>query len=127
MPAVNTVTGPIDSAALGFTLMHEHVYVLTEGLTPNFPHIWDRKARIEQAASALGEAKARGVSTMVDLTVMGLGRDVTLVADAAREAGMQIVAATGLYTYDEVPRYFETRDVDHMAGFFVHDIESGIQ
>jgi len=40
---------------------------------------------------------------------------------------MQIIAATGLYTYDEVPRYFENRGVDHMTDLFVRDIEVGIQ
>jgi phosphotriesterase-related protein len=127
MPTVNTATGPVDTSALGFTLMHEHIYVLTEGVNANFPHLWDRDARMKQATADLAEAKAHGVSTMVDLTVLGLGRDIAFVSEAARRSGMQIIAATGLYTYDEVPRYFEHRDVDHMAGLFVRDIESGIQ
>ncbi len=127
MPTVNTATGPIDTSALGFTLMHEHIYVLTEGVNANFPHLWDRAARMKQAIADLAEAKAHGVSTMVDLTVLGLGRDIAFVSEAARGSGMHIIAATGLYTYDEVPRYFEHRDVDHMADLFVRDIESGIQ
>jgi phosphotriesterase-related protein len=127
MPTVNTATGPVDTSALGFTLMHEHIYVLTEGVNANFPNLWDRAARMKQATADLAEAKAHGVSTMVDLTVLGLGRDIAFVSEAARGSGMQVIAATGLYTYDEVPRYFEHRDVDHMAGLFVRDIESGIQ
>jgi phosphotriesterase-related protein len=107
--------------------MHEHIYVLTEGVNANFPHLWDRAARMKQAIADLAEAKAHGVSTMVDLTVLGLGRDIAFVSEAARRSGMQVIAATGLYTYDEVPRYFEHRDVDHMADLFVRDIESGIQ
>jgi phosphotriesterase-related protein len=127
MPTINSVTGPIDTSTLGFTLMHEHVFVLTESVMQNFPHLWDREARMKQAVADLSAAKAHGVSTMVDLTVLGLGRDVAFVRDAARQSGMQIIAATGVYTYDEVPRYFELRDVDHMASLFVHDIEAGIQ
>ena len=42
MPNVNTAAGPVDTAQLGFTLMHEHIYVLTEGLAHNFPHLWNR-------------------------------------------------------------------------------------
>jgi phosphotriesterase-related protein len=127
MPTVNTVTGPVDTTKLGFTLMHEHIYVLTEGVTHTFPHLWDREARIGQAAGQLAEAKAHGVDTMVDLTVLGLGRDVTLVREAAARSGMQVIVATGLYTYDEVPRHFEHRDIDYMADLFVRDIEQGIQ
>jgi len=39
MPTVNTATGPVDTPKLGFTLMHEHVYVLTEGVVQTFPHL----------------------------------------------------------------------------------------
>ena len=127
MPTVNTATGPVETSQLGFTLMHEHVYVLTEGLYQTFPHLWDREARVRQASEQLAEAKAHGVSTMVDLTVMGLGRDVTLVREAAQASGMNVIVATGIYTYDEVPRYFEHRDADHMADLFVHDVVNGIQ
>jgi len=115
MPTVNTANGPVDTAALGFTLMHEHVYVLTESVMANFPHLWNRDARLQQAVAALAEAKAHGVTTMVDLTVLGLGRDVAFVREAARQSGMQLIVASGLYTYDEVPRYFQLRGVDHMA------------
>jgi phosphotriesterase-related protein len=127
MPTINSVTGPIDTTALGFTLMHEHVNVLTESVIQNFPHLWDRDARLQQAVADLTAAKAHGVTTMVDLTVLGLGREVSFVRDAARASGMQIIGATGLYTYDELPRYFLGRDVDHMASLFVRDIEVGIQ
>ena len=127
MPTVNTATGPVDTAALGFTLMHEHIYVLSEGLIATFPHLWNRDERIKQASAALSEAKAHGVRTIVDLTVLGLGRDVTLVREVSRESGVNVVVATGVYTYDEVPHYFQHRGVDHMADLFVHDITQGIQ
>ena len=127
MPHVQTATGPVDTAALGFTLMHEHIYVLSEGVIANFPHLWNREERIEQAAAALSEAKAHGVSTIVDLTVLGLGRDVTLAREVSRRSGVNVIVATGVYTYDEVPHYFQYRDVDHMADLFVHDIEVGVQ
>jgi len=127
MPTVRTVTGPIDTAALGFTLMHEHVFVLSEGVNANFPHLWNHEDRVSQAIAALKEAKAHGVSSIVDLTVLGLGREVKLVRDIARQAGIQVVVATGLYTYDELPHYFASRSADHMADCFVRDIEQGIQ
>jgi phosphotriesterase-related protein len=127
MPTIQTATGPIDTAALGFTLMHEHIFVLSEGVIPNFPHLWDREQRKAQAVAALKEARKHGVTTIVDLTVLGLGRDVALVREIARESGMQVIVASGLYTYDALPHYFENRGEDHMADLFVRDIETGIQ
>jgi len=127
MPHVQTATGAIDTSTLGFTLMHEHIYVLSEGVIAAFPSLWDREARINQAVAALSEAKAHGVSTIVDLTVLGLGRDASLAREVSRQSGVNVVVATGLYTYDELPHYFNLRDIDHMAGLFVHDIEHGVQ
>ncbi len=127
MPHVETATGAIDTATLGFTLMHEHIYVLSEGVIGAFPSLWDREARIKQAVAALSEAKAHGVSTIVDLTVLGLGRDASLAREVSRQSGVNVVVATGLYTYDELPHYFNLRDIDHMAGLFVRDIEHGVQ
>ena len=40
-PFVETATGPVPTADLGFTLMHEHVFVLSEGVPANFPSVWD--------------------------------------------------------------------------------------
>jgi phosphotriesterase-related protein len=127
MARVETATGPIDTKELGFTLMHEHVYVRTEGLAETFPQLWDRAARVEQAIAALKEAKAHGVDTIVDLTVLGLGRDVALVSEIAKGAGINVIVATGLYTYDDVPHYFRYRDENHMADLFVRDITEGAQ
>lgn len=127
MPQVQTAAGLIDASALGFTLMHEHVFVRSEGLREEFPRLWEHERRVAEAVEALRDAKAGGVETIVDLTVMGLGRDVALVRDVARDAGMQVVVATGLYTYNEIPHHFQNRDIDHLADCFVADIESGIQ
>ena len=34
MPQVQTARGPVDTAELGQTLMHEHIFVLTPDLDP---------------------------------------------------------------------------------------------
>ena len=39
MTTINSVTGPIDSADLGFTLMHEHVLVAASGFTRSYPEL----------------------------------------------------------------------------------------
>lgn len=127
MTNINTVTGPIDTAQLGFTLMHEHVFILSEGVYSSFPHLWDRDARVAQAISDLKEAKAHGVSTIVDLSVLGLGRDVATVREIAAASGMQIIVATGLYTYDALPHYFQSRGIEHLTDAFIHDITAGVQ
>ena len=58
---------------------------------------------------------------------MFLGRDVRFIERVARETGLQVVACTGIYTYDYLPLFWVSRSEDVMADAFVHDIEQGIQ
>ena len=51
MPQVETLRGPVDTSQLGFTLMHEHVFVLTEGLNQTYPKLWDEETRTVDASA----------------------------------------------------------------------------
>jgi phosphotriesterase-related protein len=68
-----------------------------------------------------------GVKTVVEPTAMMLGRDVPFSRRLAQESGLQLVACTGIYTYEHLPINLETRGADYIADLFVHDIEQGIQ
>ena len=127
MPNVETLKGPIDTSQLGFTLMHEHVFVLSQGVEENFPSVWDEEAEIANARAKLRELAALGVQTIVDLTVLGTGRDVPRLLKLGPDVPLNIIVATGLYTYDALPHYFESRDADVMAALFARDITEGIQ
>jgi phosphotriesterase-related protein len=58
---------------------------------------------------------------------MLLGRDVRRSRRVAEESGLQLIACTGIYTYDHLPQFLLNRDADYIAGLFVHDVEEGIQ
>jgi phosphotriesterase-related protein len=71
------------------------------------------------------------VRTVVDVTVLGLGRFVPRIIEVAARTPVNIVVATGLYTYDLVPLGFRSDrdrngDIDLMAHRFVRDIRDGI-
>jgi phosphotriesterase-related protein len=127
MPEVQTVQGSIDAGKLGLTLGHEHVRFRDEAVAAQWPGFYDEQAELEAALEALAAAKSKGVETIVDATAMFGGRDVRFMKQVADQAGVRIVACTGIYSYDYLPHYFENRDVDMMADHFVADIESGIQ
>lgn len=75
MSEVQTVGGVVDSAELGRTYMHEHVFVLAADVQQNYPDEWgDEDARVADAVTKLSELAASGVRTIVDPTVIGLGR-----------------------------------------------------
>lgn len=139
MATVETVLGPVDTADLGRTYMHEHVFVLTSDVQANYPDEWgDEDARVADAVAKLTALAEQGVRTIVDPTVIGLGRYVPRIQRVAAEVPqLHIVVATGCYTYDDVPFFFHHRgpalsgllgfDVpDPMVDMFVGDIVDGI-
>jgi phosphotriesterase-related protein len=132
MASINTVRGPVDTSGLGCVLMHEHVFVITPEIEDNYLD-WDEDGQVDEAVKRLNELKAAGISTIVDLTVIGLGRYIPRIQKINEQADINIVAATGLYTYNDVPHYFHFRGPgtlldgpEVMADMFVRDIEQGI-
>ena len=109
MGQVETVRGPIDIAAMGTTLMHEHVFILNEEVRANYPAGWDEQQRTDDAVAKLEALRERGCATIADPTVLGLGRDIGRIQRVAARTSLNIIAATGLYTYGDVPLYFRFR------------------
>jgi phosphotriesterase-related protein len=131
---IATVRGPVDSAALGVTLMHEHVFVLDAEIMQNYPEEWGSEdARVQSAIDRMNELKSRGVDSLLDLTVTGLGRYIPRIERIAAQTQLNILVATGIYTYNELPFYFQFRGPktifggpELIADMFVRDIEKGI-
>jgi phosphotriesterase-related protein len=131
MAQVETVRGPVDVDTLGRTLMHEHVFVLNEEVRQNYPADWAEDDRVDDAIAKLSALAGRGCQTIVDPTVLGLGRDIQRIRRVADGTELSIIVATGLYTYNEVPLYFKYRTpgadgVDPMTQLFIGDITTGI-
>ena len=132
--AVETVRGPISTSDLGVTLMHEHVFVLSPEIMANYPEGWgDEQARIDSAVEKLNALKAIGVDTIVDPTVIGLGRYIPRIQRVAERTDLQIVVATGVYTYNDVQMFFHftgpgtaLNGPETMVEMFVRDITEGI-
>jgi phosphotriesterase-related protein len=114
--------------------MHEHVFILSPDITANYPEVWgDEAKREDDATRRLKELKSRGVDSIVDLTVIGMGRYIPRIARVAAATDINIVVATGVYTYNDVPMYFHFTgpegalgDGEPMVDMFVRDIEHGI-
>lgn len=134
MSSVQTVRGPVDVADLGPTLMHEHVFFLSTEHVQNYgTGWWDEEVRVADAIGKLRSLAAKGISTIVDPTVWGLGRYIPRIKRIAEQTDLNIIVATGLYSYDELPQQYEYRgpgllmDVpEPMVGDFTRDIVQGI-
>lgn len=134
MTQVPTVRGPVDASELGATLMHEHVFVRNPELEANYPFPeWDEEKMLATARAGLTELAGKGIATFVDLTVLGLGRDVARIQRLADGLPMNIVVATGYYTAKDLPPYFHNHGPgrridmpDPLDAMFLRDLTEGI-
>ncbi|MFE7566448.1 phosphotriesterase [Streptomyces sp. NPDC057539] len=132
-PLIQTVRGPVAVSDLGSVLMHEHVFVLSEELRQSLPETWDEQERISDAVTRLKALAATGVTTIVDPTVIGLGRNVARVAQVNEHVDLNIIAATGLYTLADIPDFFRYHGpgtllggAEGMTELFVRELTQGI-
>jgi phosphotriesterase-related protein len=124
---VQTVQGPIDADEMGLTLIHEHFFSSDEAVSVQWPHVRDSEREHQLAVEVAEAVKSHGVKTVVEPTGMLLGRDIAASKRLAEDTGLQIVACTGIYTYDHLPQFLANRSEDFIADLFVHDLEEGIQ
>lgn len=136
MPTVPTTAGDVDVDDLGVVLMHEHVFIRTESFQWGWPGFggWDEEEQLAAARERLTALKQRGVDTILDMTVPGIGRDPALVARAVDGTGLKVMFATGYYTYDNLPFPFHYRGPQKMLdgddrlleSLFEKDVTAGI-
>ncbi len=123
MTTINSVLGPLDTANLGFTLMHEHLIVASAGIPQNYTELLGASF-MERIVNGLTQAKEGGIDTVVDATTLDLGRDVTVLAEASRRTGVNIIACTGWWL--DMPRFLAGVSADQFAQLFIREIEEGI-
>jgi phosphotriesterase-related protein len=133
MTQVHTARGPIDSSELGRVLVHEHVFSFDMEYTLNYRPDFVEEEQIAEAARRLEAIKALGIDTIMDLTVLGLGRDVPRIVDVAKRTSVNIIVATGCFTFDELPRQLTLRgpgrmfdEPDPLPDLFEGDIVEGV-
>jgi phosphotriesterase-related protein len=131
MPTVETVGGPVDAAELGTTLMHEHIFILQPEALQNWGHAfgpsyWNEQQRLDDAVAKLSAVRDAGIKTIVDPTVHGLGRYIPRIQELGTRVDLNIVVATGLYAFLELPNFLGYRRVDAIAALFIREIREGI-
>jgi phosphotriesterase-related protein len=131
MASLETVRGPVDVDALGTTLMHEHVFVMQPDPLANYGALWgapywDEEVRVADAVAKLRRVRDAGITTFVDATAPGLGRDIPRIQRINAEVDLNIVVASGVYAFLELPSFLRYRSDDVITEIFVREIREGI-
>lgn len=125
MKSINTVTGSIDVNELKFTLMHEHLLLSDWNLRLADPEFLNLDQAIPMIEEVITDAKAHGVSTIVDVTPINDGRDVLLMREIAKHTQMNIIAATGVLGCETV--WLRDMPEELLVKLFVRELTEGCQ
>lgn len=150
---VMTVLGPVPADRLGRTLMHEHLlfnletYLHQPPDPADAPFVeapitlenlwWVREhpmasrdnlvqADPDLAASEVERFKAAGGQTIVEVSSIGLARDVRGLRQIAEGTGLNIVAGTGYYVGSSHPPTLAGRTVEDVTAELVRDLREGL-
>lgn len=121
---VKTVSGEIPAKALGFTLMHEHLYLGNWNNRMADPLWFCHPEAMEMITGVLRDAVREGVKSLVDVTTCNMGRDIGLLKEAAEATGMQIVASSGVY--EDESGYFSQISETNLLKMILREIEDGV-
>lgn len=149
---VLTVTGPVDPATLGTTLMHEHVFIdiarpahtrmpvadsagASEPLTldtisrtrlgaPNTDN--DLMADFAEQLAEVNEFRYAGGGTIVEVSNLGLGRDARSLLRLSRASGLNVVMGAGWYERNFHPADMAERSVEELTEIILRDITVGV-
>jgi predicted metal-dependent phosphotriesterase family hydrolase len=127
MAHVQTVLGPVEPEALGFTLPHEHTQIALWHIESRWDY-WQLTRDEPVMIDELARFRAAGGSGLVDLTPPGLGRDPEWLAGLARASGLHIVMGCGWYrtAYYPPEALIDRRSVDDLADALTREYDDGV-
>ena len=126
---VMTVSGPIDTSALGPTLTHEHALVDFAGAEQTDPGGYDLDEAFATVLPHLQRIRDLGCGTFVDCTPAYIGRSPGLLARLSKASGVRILSNTGYYgaAGDKfLPAHAFTESADALAERWVAEWKNGI-
>lgn len=127
MAHVQTVLGPIEPGALGFTLPHEHTQIALWHIENRWDY-WQLTRDEPLILDELARFRAAGGSGLVDLTLPGVGRDPAWLRRLAEASGLHLVLACGWYrtAYYPPDALIDRRSVDDLADELVGEALDGV-
>ena len=151
MKKAMTVLGPVDADGLGHILPHEHILMEFPPYDRQvlYPEIADEKVSlkifgllqrsywsckdnlrlddIDVALSELTAFRQSGGSTIVEMTNVGLKRNIGALAEISRRTGVNIVVGTGYYVHIGHPQEVAALKIEEIANWMVTEVTQGVE
>jgi len=127
MAHVQTVLGPIEPDALGFTLPHEHTQIALWHIEGRWDY-WQLTRDEPVILAELARFREAGGSGLVDLTLPGVGRDPAWLVGLASASHLHIVMGCGWYrsAYYPAEAGIDRRSTDDLADELIREATDGV-
>jgi phosphotriesterase-related protein len=127
MPHVMTVLGPVAPDSIGFTLPHEHTQISLWHIQDRWDY-WELTKDEPVALEELALYREAGGTTLVDLTLPGVGRDPLWLRGLSERSGLNLVMGGGWYrtAYYPPEALIDKRSVDSLAEELVAEATVGV-
>lgn len=120
---IHSVTGELSVDQVQKTMIHEHLVFDLSGVRQDT----DSKLENNQALQTeILKLKEHGCNTLVEVSNIGMGRDVRSLFDIAQKYELVIVSSTGWYKESFYPDYVFTQSKKELANQMIQDIVVGV-
>ncbi|WP_352404386.1 phosphotriesterase family protein [Sporanaerobacter acetigenes] len=120
---IDTISGAIDEEKLGKTYIHEHLCIDLSGVKK------DPDANLDDIAGVIEELKhlkSLGVDSIVEVSNIGMGRDVLALMKIWEATGINIILSTGFYKEPYYPKDVYDLDYRELSKILIKEIREGI-
>lgn len=112
----------------GLILPHEHLFTDLRGPETKGYGVADESDFVRVMKPLMDAAKKAGVSTLVECTTIGVGRNIPYIARLGRDTGIHIVAPTGVYgRANFAPQKYASMSENDLARWMMEEIVIGIE
>ena len=152
MRTLNTVRGVISADDAGLICPHEHLFIdMTHeavepktdaekelfygdiqmkglGVLHRNPYIVYTNLTLEDVDLAVEETKCLadyGCNLLVDVTSVGVGRDMMKLKEFCKKSDLNVIAGTGLFVHDALPKMYDDKTPEQIAAWMIDEIRNG--
>lgn len=123
---IRTVLGDVYPKDLGLILPHEHLFTDLRGPKVEDYAQADPKEVLSVMLPYLKQAHDHGVTTLVECSTIGVGRNIEVLQTLATSTRVHLLAPTGLYREGFIPPIYRDQSVNEIAELFILELTKGI-
>ncbi len=120
---IHTVLGEIEPAALGRTLMHEHIFCDFYRVTGRLNELLNDEAL---AVAELELLRQAGGGALVEATTPDLGRNAQALRRVSQQTGLHIIMGCGWYRQPFYPPEIDQLPTDQLADILIAELSEGL-